>query len=120
MVNLKLSELPKLWIIDLDGTIIYHNSHKKLPQRLTKDAKNFLDRIPIQDQIIFITAREKIYADITENFLKANQIRFNIIIYDIPHGERILINDSKPSGLKTAYAINVIRDIGLSQYLDLF
>ena len=28
------------------------------------------------------------------------------IIYDLPHGERILINDKKPSGLNTAIAIS--------------
>jgi len=28
----------------------------------------------------------------------------------LPFGERILVNDKKPSGLKTAYAINKERD----------
>ena len=32
---------------------------------------------------------------------------------DIPFGERILLNDMKDSGLKTAYAINLKRDEGL-------
>ena len=31
----------------------------------------------------------------------------------MPTGERILINDIKPSGLRTALAINVKRDEGL-------
>ena len=42
-----------------------------------------------------------------------NQIRYNKIIYDMPNGERILMNDIKPSGLKTAYSYNLDRDIGL-------
>ena len=41
-------------------------------------------------------------------------IRFDQIIYDLPFGERILINDAKPSGLKTAYSVNTVRDAGIS------
>ena len=33
------------------------------------------------------------------------------IIYDLPNGERLLINDKKPSGLNTAIAISTERDI---------
>ena len=119
MGDVNFSELPKLWLIDLDGTIIYHNSHKSLPQRLTKDAKTFVNRIPSVDKIIFVTAREKIHAEITEKFLNANKIRYDSILYGMPHGERILINDKKPSGLKTAYAINIQRDCGLSEHLGI-
>ena len=31
----------------------------------------------------------------------------------MPNGERILVNDIKPSGLKTAYSYNLTRDTGL-------
>lgn len=33
-----------------------------------------------------------------------------MVIYNAPYGERILINDSKPSGLKTALAYSTKRD----------
>jgi len=36
-----------------------------------------------------------------------------LIIFGLPQGERILINDMKPSGLITAYAINKNRDEAL-------
>lgn len=50
------------------------------------------------------------YANETEFFLRKNHIRFDYIIYEAPYGERILINDEKPSGLKMAIGINVKRD----------
>ena len=35
------------------------------------------------------------------------------MLFNLPTGERILINDMKPSGLDTAIGINLERDIGL-------
>lgn len=43
-------------------------------------------------------------------FLHKNNIRYDYILTDMPFGERILVNDRKPSGLNTAYAINKDRD----------
>ena len=34
------------------------------------------------------------------------------IIFGLPTGPRIVVNDSKPDGTKTAYAISVVRDSG--------
>jgi len=47
----------------------------------------------------------------TETFLLDNGIRFAHVIYNAPFGERILINDRKPSGLDTAIAVNTDRDV---------
>jgi len=45
-----------------------------------------------------------------------NKIRYNFIIFDLPFGERILINDIKPKkNLKTAISINLKRDFGFSK-----
>ena len=41
---------------------------------------------------------------------KEEGIQYHTIIYEAPYGERILINDKKNSGLKTALAINTKRD----------
>ena len=41
----------------------------------------------------------------TEKFLQKQGIRYDHIIYEAPYGERILLNDDKPSGLKMAYAV---------------
>ena len=50
------------------------------------------------------------YRQSTIEFLTANGIRFNDIVFELPYGERILINDNKPSGLCTGIAVNKRRD----------
>ena len=111
MNELALSQLSHTWILDLDGTILKHNGYKiDGEDTFLPGAKDFLLKIPAKDMLIFITARESKYRDITENFLKSNGIHYDHIIFDAPNGERILINDDKPSGLKTGYAINLKRD----------
>ena len=113
MINLSLSSLPHTWIIDIDGTIIKHNSYKDGANLLLQGVREFWNVIPSDDFIILISAREQIYAKSTIDFLKLNCIRYNHIIFGVPKGERVLINDVKPTGLTTAYAVNVERDDGL-------
>lgn len=111
MEKLILSKLNKTWLLDLDGTIVFHNEYLKTgTDRFIEGAKEFLQTIPKEDYILFLTARKVEYKELTEIFLKENNIRYNKIIYDLPHGERILINDDKPSGLKVSYAISKNRD----------
>lgn len=106
-----LSSLEHTWILDLDGTIVKHNGYKIDGfDTLLDGAKEFVDSIPLDDMIIFITARKKKFKESTENFLKTNGIRYNHIIFEAPYGERILLNDNKPSGLKMGIAYNKMRD----------
>lgn len=108
----KLSDLAKTWLIDIDGVIFIHNyylTHKK--ESLTKGIKKLLKFIKKDDYVILLTARDEKYKEFTEKALKKFKIRYNQIIYNLPKGERILINDIKPKGLKTAIAINVKRDV---------
>jgi len=44
--------------------------------------------------------------------LKDNDLRYDYAIFDLPLGERIVVNDPKPDGLQTAIAWNVERDQG--------
>ena len=120
MENLKLSSLPKTWIFDLDGTILVHNGYKNGGDRILPGVKEFFDKIPETDYILILTARKEEVLESTIEFLKDNGIRYNNILADIPFGERILLNDMKDSGLKTAYAVNLKRDEGLnfSVYID--
>ena len=109
--TIKLSTLSKTWILDLDGTIVKHNGYKiDGKDTLLDGAKQFLEQIPKMDKVVFFTSRSKEIAELTESFLESQEIRYDVIIYDVPYGERILINDRKPSGLRTAIAINTIRD----------
>lgn len=120
MEDLKLSSLPKTWIFDLDGTILVHNGYKNGGDRILPGVKEFFDKIPETDHILILTARKEEVFESTIEFLKDNGIRYNNILADIPFGERILLNDMKDSGLKTAYAVNIKRDEGLnfSVYID--
>ena len=46
----------------------------------------------------------------TMEFLIENRIRFDEILFHMPLGERIIVNDRKPSGVDMAIAVNVDRD----------
>lgn len=108
---IEVSTLGKTWIFDIDGTIVKHNGYKiDGVDTFLDGAKEFLQNIPETDMVIFLTARKKEYAELTEQFLAENNIRYDTIIYEAPYGERILVNDSKPSGLKTAIALCTERD----------
>lgn len=110
--GLTLSTLPKTWIFDLDGTLVKHNGHKTNEgDTLLPGAKEYLDNIPADDKIIIFTAREDEYREITCRFLAENKIRYNQIYFGMPMGERIVVNDRKPSGLDMAVAINIDRDV---------
>ena len=111
MYNLELSVLNHTWILDLDGTLVKHNGYK-LDGRdvFLPGAREFLQAIPAEDMVIILTSREDNYREMTESFLKAESIRYDHIIYNVPYGERILVNDCKPSGLETARSVNVRRD----------
>lgn len=109
--NLRLSALPKTWFIDIDGTILKHNGYKIDGfDSLLSGVSEFFGQLNEQDFVILLTARKQNELEDLKTFLKKHQIRFDKIITDLPFGERILINDTKPSGLKTAFAINKQRD----------
>lgn len=108
---LKLSSLPHTWILDVDGTIVKHNGYKiDGYDTLLPGVKDFFASLPSQDRVILLTARKAEYLPALKEFLTKNQIRYDHIITDVPMGERILVNDNKPSGLKCAYAVNKERD----------
>ena len=111
--SLELSPLPHLWLIDLDGTIVKHNGHLETGDSLLPGVKKFWSQIPLSDHILILTARENKHYDVTVEFLRAEGIRYNQILFEMPKGERIVVNDQKPSGLYTAYAITLPRDQGL-------
>lgn len=110
--KIEVSALPKTWILDLDGTLVKHNGYKiDGYDTLLPGAGGLLQNIAKQDMVIIVTSRRREYADMTERFLKEQGIRYQYIIYDAPYGERIVVNDRKPGGLRTAVAVNVERDV---------
>ena len=111
MTPLNLSPLGHTWIFDLDGTLVRHNGYKmESGEVFLEGVEEFLKSIPDVDMIIFLTSRTDDQKELTEGFLRRHGVRYDHIIYNAPYGERIIVNDRKPSGLQTAVAINVERD----------
>lgn len=114
---IKVSALAKTWVLDIDGTIVKHNGYKiDGYDSFLPGAKEFLQSIPDKDMIIFITARTDDCRKMTVDFLQTNGIRYDQIIFNSPYGERILVNDRKPSGLNMSVAINTERDRFMTEH----
>lgn len=111
---LELSTLNKTWLFDVDGTIIYHNS-VLTTENILPGVKKFWDCISDNDVIIILTARPANQKDEIEEFLRNNNLRFDNVICSLPVGERIVVNDIKPNGLKTAVALNIQRNCGFEK-----
>jgi hypothetical protein len=118
-MKLELSRLPKTWIIDLDGTIVQHNGYKNKEDVLLDGVEDFFSKVSSDDCIVILTARKSTYKEETINFLKKHNLRFDHIIFDLPVGERILINDDKPSGLIMGHVVNKGRDLKLDIELSI-
>lgn len=107
-----LSTLPKTWILDLDGTLLKHNGYKTDgTDTVLPGVKEYMDGIPADDKIVLLTSRTEEYREMTLTFLREQKIRYDEIIFNMPMGERILVNDRKPSGLDMAVALNLDRDV---------
>jgi len=112
---IELSTLPKTWLIDIDGTLFRHNGHLSGKDDLLPGALEFIRSIALSDHIVLLTARGPEHEELTHQSLQSAGIRYDKILFGLPSGERILINDTKPSGLQTAHAVNLERDAGLAE-----
>lgn len=109
--TLVLSTLPKTWVFDLDGTLLKHNGYKlDGVDSVLPGAIDYLNTIPDEDYIVIFTSRTEEYREMTIEFLKKQGIRYDDILFNMPMGERIIVNDRKPSGLAMSIAINTTRD----------
>lgn len=107
-----LSTLPKTWIFDLDGTLLKHNGYKlDGKDNVLPGVREYLEGLPDEDRVVILTSRTEEYREETLRFLKENGIKYDEILFDMPMGERILVNDRKPSGLDMAVAVNLDRDV---------
>ena len=116
MAKIKLSKMPKTWLLDVDGVVFVHNSHLSEGDRLVEGVKAFIDALPMQDMIILLTARTEEHRPATEASLKKHGIRYDAILFNLPMGERVLVNDSKPANadfpeMITSIAISTHRDV---------
>ena len=109
--DLVLSTMAKTWFFDLDGTIVKHNGYKTDGKdTLLSGAKQYLEGLPDCDRVVLVTSRTEEYREETLRFLKENHIRYDEILFNLPMGERIIVNDRKPSGLDMSVALNMERD----------
>ena len=103
---------------DIDGTIL---KHSKGIYTLDKDKQEVLPGVYEKFQewllrsykIILTTARPESTRKLTEQLLQDLGITYHELIMNLPCGERILINDTKPDGMITARAYSVKRDKGI-------
>lgn len=118
--HLRLSPLGHTWVLDFDGTLVRHNGYKdgiNNTDQWLEGALDFLKSIPATDYILILTARED-ETDVrnrTIDFIRKSGVRFDDIKFGMPMGERILINDNKPSGLVCAHAIAPDRNQGMGE-----
>lgn len=111
----EFSPLMKTWILDIDGTLVKHNGYKiDGYDTLLDGVKEFFETLSPDDKVVLLTARKEEYLPTLKNFLAKNNIRYDVLLTDMPMGERILVNDRKPSGLNMAFAINKDRDKSLN------
>lgn len=112
---LELSPLNKTWILDIDGTLVKHNGYLfDGYDTLLEGVKEFFEQLSPEDKVVLLTARKEEYLLALKEFLAKNSIRYDALLTDMPMGERILVNDRKPSGLDMAFAINKDRDKSLN------
>lgn len=116
MIPFELStNLGHTWFIDLDGTILNHNGYLNGNDDLLPGVKELWASIPEGDYIVITTGREEEYKESSLKILTDNGLRFDHAIFGLPLGERIVVNDLKPEGLKTAVAWNVERNKGFDK-----
>ena len=104
---------------DIDGTLIEHKGN--LVKNNTEPISllpSTLDQIIQWDKhsykIILTTSRKESMRAETAAALTKAGIIYDEMIMGLPNGDRVLINDRKPHGIRnTAYAINLVRNSGL-------
>ena len=86
-----------------------------MPRLAKNEETEYLDRVASVDGdlVILLTAREEAARERTLAFIKEAGVRVDHVFFQVPMGERILINDTKPSGLVCALTVNPSRNQGL-------
>jgi FMN phosphatase YigB (HAD superfamily) len=110
---------PKTIFCDIDGTLVTH----RIPTKNTTTLE-MLDLLPGTTEklsewdakgynIILTTGRRESMRKATEEQLAELGIFYDRLIMGIGGGDRIIINDNKPDGRQTAFAINIERNKGI-------
>lgn len=107
--------MKKTWLLDFDGTLVEHKSYFSKEDTILPKTIDFFNKVIKEDDYVIITtARPSNHKERIVNFLNNNSLRFDEVICGLPTGPRILINDKKTDGTKTAYSFNLERDKGIN------
>lgn len=118
-------EIPKTWLLDVDGTLLnFHgtlDSIIRLGSSELPGVREFVDAIHGRgDRLILMTGRPESMRSITEKQLLEAGIAWHQLIMDVGIGVRILVNDMrKDDDRPTAAAINLQRNKGVLSILDM-
>lgn len=110
---------PATIFCDIDGTLTKHTlpTQSQLSSNQMELLDGTLNKLNEWDQkgyrIILTTGRKEGLRLQTERQLQEAGIIYDQLIMGIGGGPRYIINDNKPDGKKTAFAINVIRNQGI-------
>jgi hypothetical protein len=103
--------------IDLDGTMVFNSAQHSTPQwgetegiQPNIDVVNYLYNSG-NVEVILTTSRKKSFREVTLAQIDRVGLKFHDIIFGLPHGRRIIINDYAPSNpFKSCDAINIKRN----------
>lgn len=105
----------KTWFLDFDGTIVYQKSYLKDEDYILPSTIDFFTNVVKEnDFVIITTGREEHHKERIKKFMKGFGLKCDLIICGLPTGLRILVNDMKPDGTKTAKSYNLERDAGIN------
>ena len=107
--------MPRTIFIDLDGTLVKHNYSPLVTQdSFLPGAVDFLRHARSAGHYCILTTNRS--AEKSEAVLKELLTHYNFsferVMFDLPVGVRILINDTKGTEVR-AIAVPVLRDVGL-------
>jgi len=110
---------PKTIIIDIDGIIFEHSPLRSNTRDMSvlRLLPGVVEKFEEWDKkgyrIILMTGRRESMRKATEIQLSNYGIFYDQLIMGVGGGSRVLINDMKPDGTETAFAINVPRNKGI-------
>jgi hypothetical protein len=110
---------PKTIFCDIDGTLTKHTlpTQSQLPSNKMELLDGTLDKLNEWDRkgyrIILTTGRKEGLRAQTERQLQETGIIYDQLIMGIGGGTRYIINDNKPDGKQTAFAVNITRNEGI-------
>jgi len=109
----------RTWFLDFDGTIVYQKSYLSSEDHILPSTIDFFSSVIKEDDFVVITTgREEAHRDRIISFMSSYGLKCDQILCGLPTGPRIIINDSKPDGTKTAHSLNVNRDEGISYFFE--